>query len=122
VMKLAVLPATVADMMEQGANAARQRGLLAAWSGHAGVGVLTGALFSLHEPPEPGPIAAVLEEWRGMARAADGHAVVEWAPPAVKAEIAVWDDAGAAGRIMQRIKAQLDPLNIMNPGRFVAGI
>jgi glycolate oxidase FAD binding subunit len=121
-MKLAVLPATVADLMEQGASAARQRGLLTAWTAHAGVGVLTGALFSVGEPPESGPIAAVLEEWRGMARAADGHAVLEWAPPALKAQIPVWDDAGAAGRIMQRIKAQLDPLNIMNPGRFVAGI
>ena len=29
---------------------------------------------------------------------------------------------GAAGRIMERIKAQLDPRNILNPGRFVAGI
>ena len=33
----------------------------------------------------------------------------------------MWDDAGAAGRIMQRIKAQLDPSNVLNPGRFVAG-
>jgi glycolate oxidase FAD binding subunit len=122
VMKLAVLPATVADMMEQGASAARQRGLLTAWSAHAGVGVLTGALFSLREPPEPGPIAAVLDEWRAMARAADGHAVVEWAPLTIKAKVPVWDEPGAAGRIMQRIKAQLDPLNILNPGRFVAGI
>src|SRR5206468_886223 len=30
--------------------------------------------------------------------------------------------AGAAGRIMQRIKSQLDPGNILNPGRFIAGI
>src|SRR5439155_1126072 len=28
----------------------------------------------------------------------------------------------AAGRIMQRIKAELDPKNVLNPGRFVAGI
>ena len=26
------------------------------------------------------------------------------------------------GRIMQRIKAELDPRNILNPGRFVASI
>jgi FAD/FMN-containing dehydrogenase len=24
--------------------------------------------------------------------------------------------------VMQRIKAQLDPRNVLNPGRFVAGI
>jgi len=59
---------------------------------------------------------------RGLARAGGGHAVLEAAPLAVKAHVPVWDDPGAAERIMQRIKAQLDPLNILNPGRFVAGI
>ena len=44
------------------------------------------------------------------------------APLAVKAQVPMWDDPGAAARIMQRIKAQLDPNNLLNPGRFVAGI
>ncbi len=121
-MRLTVLPATVAETIEQGTNAARQRGLVSAWSAHAGVGVLTAALFSPRQQSEPGPIAAVLAEWRSMARAAGGHANLVWAPLAVKAEVPVWDDAGAAGRIMARIKAELDPLNILNPGRFVAGV
>jgi glycolate oxidase FAD binding subunit len=122
VMKLVVLPATVADVIEQGASAARQRGLLSAWSAHAGVGVLTAALFSSHEPTDPGAIVAVLEDWRGMAHASGGYAVLERAPLTVKGRVPVWDVPGAAGRIMQRIKAELDPLNILNPGRFVAGI
>jgi glycolate oxidase FAD binding subunit len=122
VMKLVVLPATVADVIEQGGNAVRQRGLLSAWSAHAGVGVLTAAVFSPGDQPDPAAIAAVLEDWRGMAGAGGGYAVLEWAPLAVKALVPVWDSPGAAGRIMQRIKAQLDPLAILNPGRFVAGI
>ena len=40
----------------------------------------------------------------------------------MKALVPVWDDAGPAGRVMQRIKARLDPNNVLNPGRFVAGI
>ena len=40
----------------------------------------------------------------------------------MKSAVPVWDDAGAAGRIMQRLKASLDPHNVLNPGRFVAGI
>ncbi len=122
VMKLAVLPAAVADTLEQGAGLARQRGLPAAWAAHAGVGVVTGALFSARDPQDARPIAAVLRDWRALARAGGGHAVVEWAPLAVKALVPVWDDPGAAGRIMQRIKAQLDPQNVLNGGRFVAGI
>src|SRR5207244_3591937 len=40
----------------------------------------------------------------------------------VPAQVPVGDGPGAAGRVMQRIKAQLDPKRILNPGRFVAGI
>ena len=48
--------------------------------------------------------------------------MIRWAPLAVKGQVPVWDDPGPAGRIMQRIKAQLDPGNVLNPGRFVAAI
>jgi glycolate oxidase FAD binding subunit len=122
VMTLVVLPAQVADVIEQGAVAARARGLGSAWTAHAGVGVVRGALFSARAVQEAGPIAAALGEWREIARGAGGHATLDWAPLALKAQVAVWDDSGAAGRVMRRIKAQLDPKNILNPGRFVAGI
>ena len=119
VMSFSVLPTTVSEMMEQGAAAGRRRGLASAWAAHAGVGAVTAALAAEREATT---VAAVLAEWRAMARAAGGHANLVWAPLAVKSEVPVWDDAGAAGRIMQRIKAQLDPNNVLNPGRFVAGI
>jgi glycolate oxidase FAD binding subunit len=122
VMTLAVLPSQVAEIMEQGAGVARGRGLASAWAAHAGVGVVRGALASDPAPKDPGALAAVLAEWREMAHAGGGHANLESAPLAVKSQIPVWDDPGAAGRIMERIKAQLDPRNILNPGRFVAGI
>jgi glycolate oxidase FAD binding subunit len=67
-------------------------------------------------------VATVLAEWRALARSGGGHATLEWAPLAVKTQAPVWDDLGAAARVMQRIKAQLDPKGILNPGRFVAGI
>jgi glycolate oxidase FAD binding subunit len=122
VMALAVLPSQVAESMEQGAGIARARGLASAWAAHAGVGIVRGALASDPAPKDPAALAAVLTEWREMARAGGGHANLEWAPLAVKSQVPVWDDPGAAGRIMERIKAQLDPRNILNPGRFVAGI
>ena len=121
VMRLCVLPTQVADVMEQGAEVARARGLRSSWSAHAGVGVVTGALA----PRDGGGIDAVtdvLKEWRAIARGCAGYAVLDSAPLAVKEAVGVWDDAGAAGRIMQRIKHELDPRNILNPGRFVANI
>jgi glycolate dehydrogenase FAD-binding subunit len=119
VMTFAVLSTLVADTMEQGAQAARQRGLASAWAAHAGVGAVTGALAA---DREAATVAAVLNDWRATAGAGGGHAALGWAPLAVKSLVPAWDDAGPAGRIMERIKAQLDPNNVLNPGRFVAGI
>jgi glycolate dehydrogenase FAD-binding subunit len=122
VMTFAVLPSQVAEMMEQGAGVARARGLNTAWAAHAGIGVVRAMVAADVVPTEPAAIAVVLAEWREMARGGGGHATLEWAPLAVKSLVPVWDDPGAAARIMERIKAQLDPQNILNPGRFVAGI
>jgi glycolate oxidase FAD binding subunit len=122
VMTLSVLPALVTDTIEHGAQTARTRGLTSAWCAHAGVGHLTATLSADGTRPDPASIAAVLEEWRAGARAGGGHASVTWAPLPVKSALPVWDEAGAAGRLMKRIKAQLDPKNVLNPGRFVAGL
>ena len=119
VMSVSVLPTMVAEMMEEGTEAARRRGLASAWAAHAGVGAVSAVLAAEREATT---VAAVLTEWRALARAAGGHATLVWAPLAVKSEVPVWDDAGPAGRLMQRIKAQLDPNNVLNPGRFIAGI
>lgn len=119
VMVLSVLPSQVAELMERGAAGALGCGLKSAWAAHAGVGVVRAAVRAEGFGKD---VSAVLMEWREMARAGGGHANLEWAPLALKSQVAVWDDPGAAGRIMERIKAQLDPRNILNPGRFVAGI
>lgn len=118
-MTFSVLPTLVVDTMEQGALAARQRGLSSAWAAHAGVGVVSGALLAGREVAA---VATVLTEWRALAAAGSGHATLTSAPLAMKSQVPVWGDAGPAGRIMQRIKAQLDPGNVLNPGRFVAGL
>ena len=122
IMTLSVLPGVVVDTIELGSEAARKRGLESAWCAHAGVGHVTAALRADGSRQDPAPIVAVLEEWRAVAHAGGGHASVAWAPLPVKSALPVWDDAGAAGRLMQRIKAQLDPNNVLNPGRFVGGI
>jgi glycolate oxidase FAD binding subunit len=118
-MTLSVLPTRVTDTMARGAQAARQHGLSSAWAAHAGVGLVTGALLAGREA---GAVATVLTAWRALAAAGGGHATLTSAPLAVKSQVPVWGDAGPAGRIMQRIKAQLDPGNVLNPGRFVAGL
>jgi glycolate oxidase FAD binding subunit len=48
--------------------------------------------------------------------------VVEHAPPSVKPGLDVWGDVGPALEPMRRLKAEMDPKGILNPGRFVGGI
>jgi glycolate oxidase FAD binding subunit len=122
VMRFSVLPTLVGETMEHGAGAGRQRGLQTAWAADAGVGGVTAAVFSRDVHQDPASLAALLGEWREMAHTGGGRATLEWAPLAVKELVPVWDDVGAAARIMRAIKLQLDPRQILNPGRFVGGI
>jgi glycolate oxidase FAD binding subunit len=119
VMRWAVLPMQMAELMDAGAAAAQRNGLGAAMTGHAGVGIVTA---SLSGSADPGPVVATLADWRDLAVRAGGHAMVAWAPLAVKERVPVWDDPGPTLRLMKGIKERLDPSGILNPGRFVGGI
>ena len=119
VMKWAVLPTRLAELMDAGAVAAQRHGLGAAMAAHAGVGIVTAILSG---GAEPGAVVATLTEWRALANGAGGHAMVEWAPLAVKERVAVWDAPGPTLRLMKGIKERLDPSGILNPGRFVGGL
>ena len=121
VMRWSVLPAQVADVMEQGAGVAQRAGLGAALAAHAGVGVVEAVLAGAGRAAASA-IGGVLSEWRALVHAAGGQALIEAAPLAVKEQVPVWDDPGPSLRIMQRIKSQLDPNGLLNPGRFVGGI
>ena len=121
VMKWVVLPAQVADVMEQGMGVAQRAGLPVALAAHAGVGVIE-AVLAGGGSVDATKVSEVLIEWRALVRAAGGQALVESAPLAVKERVPVWDDPGPALRIMQRIKSQLDPGGLLNPGRFVGDI
>ena len=64
-------------------------------------------------------ILATVAEIRRVAREYGGTAVVEVCHPSVKAQMDVWGDAPEAMALMRRVKEQLDPYNLLNPGRFV---
>jgi glycolate oxidase FAD binding subunit len=121
VMRWVVLPAQVANVMEQGTAVAQRAGLGAALSAHEGAGIIE-AVLAGGGRADATSVAGVLSEWREMVRATGGQALIESAPLAVKERVPVWDDPGPSLRIMQRIKSQLDPNGLLNPGRFVGGI
>lgn len=119
VMKWAVLPSQIAELMDAGAAAAQRNGLVGALTAHAGVGIVTAVLAG---GTNPNAVVSTLTEWRALVNRVDGHAMIEWAPLAVKERVAVWDAARPTLRLMKGIKERLDPRGLLNPGRFVGDI
>jgi glycolate oxidase subunit GlcD len=60
-----------------------------------------------------------LERLRGKAETLGGSLVIEKAPLEIKGEIDSWGDFGSTTELMHRVKLQLDPGNMLSPGRFV---
>ncbi|MBI3457605.1 MAG: FAD-binding oxidoreductase [Candidatus Rokubacteria bacterium] len=123
VAKVALLPTQVGPYLAEGGPGVAALGLRLTTAAHAGSGIVRLVLTTREGVSgEASRTVKALGLLRDQARAAGGELVVEWAPLAVKEEISAWDAPGPAVRLMQRIKAQLDPQGIMNPGRFVGGL
>jgi glycolate oxidase len=52
----------------------------------------------------------------------EGNLVIESSPSSIKKKVNPWGKSRAESFIMRRIKKQIDPRGILNPGRFLAGI
>jgi FAD/FMN-containing dehydrogenase len=63
-------------------------------------------------------VAALL----GECRKAGGNLVVQRAPTDMKGGLPVWGEPGSDLPLMKRIRAEIDPANLMNPGRFAVGL
>jgi len=59
-----------------------------------------------------------LERLRQTAEDRGGSLVLEQAPVEIKREFDAWGSFGSAGELMKRIKQQLDPQNVLSPGRI----
>ena len=51
-----------------------------------------------------------------------GNLIVESAPTTLKGQIDVWGSVGRSFELMKAIKTRLDPIGLLNVGRFVGGI
>jgi hypothetical protein len=94
VVRFSVLPTLAAELMEQGAGVAKQRGLRTSWTAHAGVGVVTAALGSGSDRPDLKAVASVLGSGAPWPTG-DSHATLGGRPRR-EVEVPVWDDLGAA--------------------------
>jgi glycolate oxidase FAD binding subunit len=70
----------------------------------------------------PGRAAAMLKGLAETATSAGGNLVVPRCPAGWKGELPIWGAPRGDSWLMRRVKEQLDPRGLFNPGRFVDGI
>jgi glycolate oxidase FAD binding subunit len=102
------------------------RAVEATWPGDEGLrataDVASGVLHAALTPVEPRRAGEIVARARNALGALGGTCVVEHAPPGAKPGLDVWGDVGPALEPMRRLKRELDPTGVLNPGRFVGGI
>jgi glycolate oxidase FAD binding subunit len=110
--------AQTGPMLAEVQSIARSHDLPVATAAHAGNGVVRIYLSADH----PTQVATALGEIRERATRLGGHLVVWDAPSEVKTRIPVWGPDRPDWQLVRALKAQFDPVGILNPGRFVGGV
>ena len=117
-IRCSVLPSEVGKLLgrlEQAANSDLSHGLTA--------DVGTGLVRSLSwGDPQPDDLKDRLKWVIGEMKRSQGAWVVERCLPELKQGLDVWGPPPPGLEIMRRLKLELDPHGILNPGRFVGGL
>ena len=89
---------------------------------HAGNGIAWGHDSPANDEAGLARAARTVKEWRDFAVQQSGSVVVQRCPHAWKATLDVWGPAPGDIALMRKVKNQMDPKMIFNPGRFVSGM
>ena len=95
-----------------------QKGLKHALLCHSGSGVsLVHILLEAEEDRNASVIEAV-GTLLAQCRAQGGNLLVERAPVDLKSDLPLWGEPGSDRSLMKRIRCEMDPSGLINPGRF----
>jgi FAD/FMN-containing dehydrogenase len=89
---------------------------------HAGNGLI---LINLLPAPKGSDDMSLVQAVRALLAEclnAGGNLVVQRAPAELKKALPIWGEPGSDMPLMKRIRVELDPLGVMNPGRFAVGL
>jgi glycolate oxidase FAD binding subunit len=112
VVKLAILPTDVGEMLVRVERLATGQGVEYSVVGRAALGVIFVRLGG-----DLSQQSAIVTDLRRDATARHGSAVLLSAPPELKARLGAWGPIGDAGPIMRAVKSRFDPRGTLNPGR-----
>jgi glycolate oxidase FAD binding subunit len=113
------LSSDVTDLMQAGQRLAEATGVPLELAARAATGVV---FYGARELRDPVAARDLTDRLRAEVTARGGTLVLLHATPELRDGLDPWGPIGPSLRLMQGIKAELDPGNILNPGRFVGGI
>ena len=103
------------EMMAQAA------GVGCAFIGHAGNGILTSYILE-NVVAKPDPAVDLIGKFTAEAAKHEGNLIVESCPRDLKERVGVWGLSRSDNVLMRRLKEEVDPVGVLNPGRFVGGV
>jgi glycolate oxidase FAD binding subunit len=111
ILKLAILPTDVAEVLNRIRTSAAERRVEHEIIGRAALGIVL-----LRLGGDRGAQAGMVTELRLEATGRGGSAVLLSAPPGLLHDVGRWGPAGDAHPLMRAVKQQFDPQNTLNPG------
>jgi glycolate oxidase FAD binding subunit len=112
VLKIGALPTQLSRIAARAEELAQERDLTLAWIAHA-FGIMLVAPAGADDA-----VALMAEALRTEAIGRGGHLIVLCAPRSFRERVPVWGPARSDFAIMARLKRELDPEGILNPGRL----
>jgi glycolate oxidase FAD binding subunit len=109
-------------LFESADRTLREQGVEGTILCHSGSGVTLINLFLDHRSGGKDKASKTARTLLAECRKAGGNLVVQRAPAGWKDSLPVWGKPGSDLQLMKRIRHQLDPAGLMNPGRFAVGI
>ena len=102
---------------------AKGLGMDCAFISHSGSGILyTYVLGSQEGRSRMESLIKFIKKLTSEAAKNEGNLVIESSPSSVKKKVDPWGKSRSDAPMMRRIKKQIDPSGILNPGRYVGGI
>jgi glycolate oxidase FAD binding subunit len=111
------------EMLKSYEKIVQESGFDHAFLCHSGNGILYSHILSEKNlRSKIGSLIELIEKLKSEAVKNEGNLVVESSPLSMKKKVDVWGQSRSDYEIMHRLKEQIDPVGILNPGRFVGGI
>ncbi|HUV07468.1 MAG TPA: FAD-linked oxidase C-terminal domain-containing protein, partial [Spirochaetia bacterium] len=100
---------------------AQAAGVGCAFIGHAGNGILTTYILE-NGVAKTDTLVVLIGKFTSEAAKHEGNLIVESCPRDLKEKVGVWGLPRSDDALMRRLKEEVDPVGVLNPGRFVGGL